>query len=111
MDKFTVRNVDGSVDVAASTALYVETLSHWLSQHEVSNDAIDAAINTAFDEHGSTIPTDAMVGFVVAKVNPNPSAFTLLSKRVRTYLKSQREAGKLHLAHGANGGLVRSSVT
>jgi len=109
MDKFTVRNVDGSVDMAASSALYLERLSQWVSQNEVANEQIEAAVNDAFTEHKSVIPTDAMVNFVVSRLNTSPSAFSTVSKRVRSYLKAQRDAGNLHLVQGPHGGLVRAT--
>lgn len=111
MDKFTVRSVDGSVDVAASSALYAERLSQWVTQNEVTNEQIEEAVAAAFSEHKSIIPTDAMVNMVHHKMSTSPAAFSTVSKRVRAYLKSQRDAGKLHLVLGPHGGLVRNLST
>jgi hypothetical protein len=111
MDKFTVRSVDGSVDVAASSALYAERLSQWVAQNEVTNEQIEDAVSATFSEHKSIIPTDAMVNMVLNKLGTTPTAFASVSKRVRAYLKSQRDAGKLHLVLGPHGGLVRNLST
>jgi len=66
MDKYTVRNSVGEVDVAESAEAYARALTHWVDTHEMSMETVRVAVNSVFDSHpGRRILTPALVSAAV----------------------------------------------
>lgn len=111
MNKFTVRGVDGAVDVAASVSAYAAALTDWVSRNETPVSEIEAAVNAVFDKEGSRIPTPALVSMATHRITNNPDTFNGVSKRVHAWLKSQTAQGsKFVVVHGLGGGVVRTTA-
>ena len=57
MDKYTVRDTSGSIDVTASAAKYSAALELWASTNEIAADRISSAVGTVLDTYpGKNIP-------------------------------------------------------
>lgn len=108
MDKFTVRSVDGSVDVDSSVAAYAKALNDWVSQNEVNVSDIERAVHAAFDKCSTAIPTTMLVHTVTLSLTNDPAMFASVSKQVHTFVKSQTALGThFTVVRGQNGGIVR----
>jgi hypothetical protein len=108
MDKFTVRGVDGSVDVDSSVAAYTQALTEWVSRNEVSVAKIEQAVHAVFDSNSSAIPTTMLVHTVALSLTSDPAMFASVSKQVHSYVKSQTALGThFTVVRGHNGGIVR----
>lgn len=105
MDKFTVRNLDGSVDVLASVSAYSTALVKWVQEYETPVDAIEAAVEAVFDSHDGRIPMPALLSKVVNQLATDPEQFKTLTDRCRDYMKSQ--AHRFETARGKGGGVKR----
>lgn len=111
MDKFTVRDAGGSVDVAASVASYREALNSWVSVNETPVEVIERAVEAVFDSRSSTqrLPTPFLVSLAVQEIGADPSQFKALSARVSAYVKGQcaENTGRLDTSKGKGGGVLR----
>ena len=116
MDKYTVRNSDGSVDVAASANSYTQALQEWISLKEfkrqaktevVPNESVEAAVESVFDTHQKRITTPALVNQVVLQLNPSLDKYTAVTNQVKTYLKQQVASGRLNVTSRRGGGISR----
>lgn len=108
MDKFTVRGVNGSVDVDASVAAYTQALSEWIGKNEVSVSDIDREVHAVFDSNPSAIPTTMLVHTVALSLTSDPAMFTAVSKQVHNFIKAQTALGtQFTVVRGHNGGIVR----
>ena len=111
MDKFTVRDSNGSVDVGASVAAYTQALSSWVSVNESPVESIERAVEAVFDSHPSTsrLPTPFLVSLAVQEMGADPSQFKSLSGRVSAYIKGQcaDNTGRLDISKGNGGGVAR----
>lgn len=110
MDKFTVRGADGSVDMAASTEAYVKSLSEWVAEHDVSNTAIEAALDNVFDKNPGRVPTQFLASLAARDLVTKPEAFASMKQRVHSYIKTAVLSGeKYTLLRGFGGGVARVS--
>jgi hypothetical protein len=108
MDKFTVRNSDGSVNVSQSTAAYTKALTDWVASNQTPVADLERAVDSVFDAHSSRIPMPALISLAVQNLSSDPTQFQALSGRVRTYVKSQcGEGGRLQVVKGTHGGVER----
>ena len=110
MDKFTVRDSVGSVDVDASVAAYAQALSQWVVENETPLDKVERALEAVFDERPNTrLPTPFLVSLTVQEMKQDPSLFKSLSNRVAAYIKGEcaNNTGRLHITKGKGGGVMR----
>lgn len=108
MDKFTVRDAAGSVDVVASATKYADALSAWVAQHETDAATIEGAVEAVFDRFdGKRIPVPALVQFAVAELAAPPGQHKALTTRIQAYVKGQKATGRLEVGKGPKGGIVR----
>lgn len=107
MDKYTVLNTLGEVDVAASANAYAKALTAWKSLNEVSTDRIEVAVETVFDRTVGSLPMPALVNFAVNEISQEAGQFKALSKRVHAYLTGQKLAGRIAVKQGKLGGVNR----
>ena len=110
MDKFTVRGVDGSVDVSASAEAYYQSLTEWVSKNEVSNEAVESALDNIFEKTPGRITTQFLAALAARDLCKSADSFPSLRKRVHAYLKHAVTTGeKYTLLRGAGGGVTKVS--
>lgn len=108
MDKFTVRDASGCVDIIASATKYAEALSVWAAQNEVSSDTIEGAVEAVFDRFdGKRLPMPALLSMAVTELGATPEQHKSLTARVHAYVKGQTAAGRLEVGKGPKGGCSR----
>jgi hypothetical protein len=107
MDKHTVRDSSGAVDVAASANAYATALTKWCAENEVASDTIELAVETAFDRHPGRLPMPALLSAAVNELAPEPAQFKTLSQRVHDYVRGQAKLGRLDIGKGKGGGVER----
>jgi hypothetical protein len=110
MDKFTVRNASGEVDVAASANAYAKALSQWVNENEIATDTIETAVEKVFDRTNGSLPMPALVNFAVNEISQDASQFKSLSTRVHAYITGQRKSGRLAVKQGVKGGVTRLAL-
>jgi hypothetical protein len=107
MDKFTVRDSNGSVDVKASVGAYSKSLADWVSVNETPVDKIENAVESVFDSHSTRLPTQFLVSLAVQELGTPPDQFQSVSNRVAAYIKGQLASGRLDSTKGKGGGISR----
>ena len=108
MDKFTVRDATGSVDVLASATKYAEALQAWATENEADADTIEGAVEAVFDRFdGRRMPMPMLLASAVAELGATPDQHKALTARVHAYVKGQRKAGRLGVELGPKGGVSR----
>lgn len=110
MDKFTVRDSNGSVDVAVSLASYSKALNNWVSVNETPVEVIERAVEAVFDSNSSRLPTPFLASLAVQGMNVDPERFQSLTNRVTTYIRGQVASGRLDSIKGKGGGITRLAV-
>lgn len=110
MDKFTKRDMDGSVDVAASANAYASALTKWVAENEIASDTIETAVETVFDRfNGQRLPMPALLSLSVGELGATPEQHKPLTMRVHAYVSGQSNEGKgrLDISKGKGGGVLR----
>ena len=109
MDKFTVRDSSGAVDVGASAKAYTDALTAWVAANESSTDEIAAAVMAVFDRFpGQVLPMPALLSLAVTELGVAPSEHAETSKRVHLHVRSLAgEGGSLTITKGKGGGVKR----
>jgi|GEM_PF-5713752 hypothetical protein len=112
MDKFTVRDASGAVDVLASATKYAEALQVWVSQNEADPQHLTDVVNAVFDRYnGQTLPMPALVSQAVSDLGATPAEYAAFSKRVHAHIRGMAgEGGSLTIAKGKGGGVSRKVV-
>jgi hypothetical protein len=106
MDKYTVRDSNGSVDVAASANAYAAALANWVVENETPTADIEAAVEAVFDQHPKlTMPT--LLSHVVHELGATPEQFKALTERSGAYVRGQATLGRLEITKGKGGGVAR----
>jgi len=106
MDKFTIRNTSGEVDIAASANAYAKALATWTQENEISSEKVEAAVATVLGRTNGKIPMPALVNFAVNELSQDHTQFKGLSQRVHAYIKGQKELGRLTVTNGKGGGVA-----
>jgi len=110
MDKYTVRNSSGAVDVEASAVAYVEALVKWVNENELSQESLNAAVHAVFDRfRGQTILMPALISAASLELNDDPSTHKANSQRLHKHIQGLRDSGVLQIVKGKGGGVVRVS--
>ena len=110
MDKFTVRDSVGTVDVDASVAAYAQALTQWVNDNEMPVERIATAVDAVFDSRPNTrLPTPFLVSLAVQELQADPLLFKSLSVRVANYVKGEcnSENGRFTVTKGKGGGVER----
>lgn len=107
MDKFTIRDANGTVDTAASVRAYSNALAAWVSANETPVDSIERAVEAVFDTHDKRMPTGFLVDCTMQELNVDPERFQTVSKHVVSYVKGQVASGRIDSTKGTGGGLSR----
>jgi len=112
MDKFTVRDSSGAVDVVASATKYAEALQAWVSQNEADPQRLTDAVNAVFDRYpGQTLPMPALVSQAVTALGATPTEYAAVTKRVHAHIQGMAgEGGSLTITKGKGGGVSRKAV-
>ena len=110
MDKYTVFNSLGEVDVAASANVYARTLTEWKTQNEIPSDQIENAVETVFDRSNNRLPMPALVSAAVFELSTDANQFKALTKRVHAYIKGQKLTGRISVVQGVGGGVTRLAL-
>lgn len=110
MDKYTVRDSSGAVDVEASAVAYAEALVKWVDENELSKESLDTAVHAVFDRfRGQTILMPALLSAATLELNDDPSSHKENSKRLHRHIQGLRDSGVLKIVKGKGGGVVRVS--
>lgn len=109
MDKYTVRNSSGEVDVAASANNYANALTSWKSENEIPVADIEAAVEAVFNKHPK-LPMPALLSAAVNELSDAPEAFKALTERVGAYVRGQATLGRLEISKGKGGGVSRLAL-
>lgn len=107
MDKHTVRDSSGAVDVAASANAYATALTKWVGENELATDTIEMAIESVFDRHPGRLPMPALLGAAVNELNVEPAQHKSVTQRAHDYVSGQAKLGRLEVAKGKGGGVSR----
>lgn len=107
MDKYTVRNTDGSVNLTGSVAAYTQALTEWVATNEIASDRIEAAVEVVFDKHNGRLPMPMLLSFAAAEISTEPGQFKTLQKRIHAYVNGQKTIGRLKVIQGQGGGVAR----
>lgn len=109
MDKFTVRDASGAVDVVASATAYAEALTVWVAEHETSAERVSAAVNAVFDRFpGQKLPMPALLSMAVVELGASPAEHRALTDRVHAFVRGAAgEGGTLTIGKGKGGGVSR----
>ncbi len=108
MDKYTVRNTDGSVDVNASSAAYTAALVEWVSTNEIPADDIAAAVDSVLDSAaGKRVAMPSLLNFAAQELGADVSSLQTISTRIHEYVSAQVKAEKLFVMKGVGGGVSR----
>lgn len=110
MDKYTVFNSLGEVDVAVSANAYARALTEWKTQNEIPSDQIEAAVETVFNRGTDRLPMPALVSAAVFELSTDASQFKALTKRVHAYITGQKQIGRLSVVQGKGGGVTRLAL-
>lgn len=103
MDKFTVLNALGEADVAASANTYAKALTAWKELNEIATDRVETAVEAIFDRTPGSLPMPFLIDAAVNEISQDPAQFKTLSKRVRAYVKEQKQIGRLAVKPGKPG--------
>lgn len=106
MDKYTVRNNDGQIDIAASTNEYAKALALWVSANEADQEKISDAVNATLDKF-SKLPMEMLITQSVQAISEDPTQFKNIEKRVKAYIKSQVDSNILVSKRGRQPGVSR----
>lgn len=109
MDKFTVRDSSGVVDVVASAAAYADALTAWVAENEADAQRLTGAINAVIDRFpGQTLHMPFLVAAAVTELGATPADHKVLTLRVHKQVQTlASENGPLTIGKGKNGGVSR----
>jgi hypothetical protein len=109
MDKFTVRDSSGAVDVVASAKAYADALTAWVAENELDPQTLTDAVNAVFDRFpGQKLPMPALVSLTVSDLGVQPAEHRMMTERVHTHIRSLAgEGGSLVITKGKGGGVAR----
>ena len=108
MDKYTVRNEDGSVNVSASTAAHTAALVEWVATNEIPADDIAAAVDSVLDSaDGKRVAMPSLLNFAAQELGADVSSLQTISARIHEYVTAQVKAERLFVVKGVNGGVSR----
>jgi hypothetical protein len=107
MDKFTVRDVNGSVDVDASVSAYRTALASWVQSNELDLTSIERAVEAVFDEYSESMPMQFVVGQSAQRLGVEPSQFKTVTARITSYVRGQVSLGRFTLEKRKGKGLTR----
>lgn len=108
MDKFTVRDSNGFVDIQASVAAYSAALTEWITNNETDQQVISNAVESVLNAYpNQCVPMRALISKAVMQISDNPTQFNMLSNKVHNYIKGRVLAGCLNVNKGRDGGVLR----
>ena len=112
MDKFTVRDANGLVDVAASAVAYATALQAWVVENEADSQRLTDLVNKVFEQFaGKTLPVPAVVALVVHELGSSPADHKAMTARVHKHVQTMASTtGPLVITKGKNGGIRRKPV-
>lgn len=113
MDKFTVRDASGAVDVEKSVEAFRSALNEQVAQAEKLATQVEGAVDAVFDEQGERLPKGMLIDFVLAKLGRTATNNAALTQAVENYLRTQTSKDKgadgrrIAALKGQKGGLLR----
>lgn len=116
MKEFTVRSVDGSVDVDASVAAFRAALTCQMVESEKMASQIEAAVDAVFDEKGGRLPKEMLIDGVLSKLNVKADTHSSLTRATEEYLRfnTSKDKGvdgrRLAAVKGQKGGIQRLAL-
>lgn len=112
MDKYTVVNSSGEIDISASTAKYSTALSTWVNENKIDTDTISEAVNSILSKYpGERVKMPALLSEVTMAVSSNPENYSRDKKRIHSFITGQSKAGKLFVVKGSKGGVGLTAPT
>jgi hypothetical protein len=109
MEKYVVRNDDGSVNLSRSVDAFSDALQKWVDEDKALVVRIETAVEAVLDRHqGQKVPMPALLSMAIHELGASPSEFGTLQERIHAYVKSQAGEGKrLQIGKGKGGGVLR----
>lgn len=108
MDKYTVRDDSGAVDVLASAEKYAVALQKWVEDNELPVDTLDSAVNAVFDQFvGKRLAMPYLLSAAIQHLGIAPENFAAVTDRLRKHVQGQAKLGTISIAKGASGGVAR----
>jgi hypothetical protein len=79
----------GAVDQDGSIDKFTDGLASFISNLETENASVTSVVAEVYADHkGQTMTTPTVVSYAAAKLNLQPSNFTVMTKRIGNYLRS-----------------------
>lgn len=116
MEKYTVRDEDGSVDIDASTRAFRAALVSSVASAEKLAGQIETAIDAVFDEQNGRMPKGMLIDGALAKLGATSETHTSLTHAVENYLRvnTSKDKGvdgrRLAAIKGQKGGIQRLAL-
>lgn len=108
MDKHTVLNAMGEVDVTASVAAYEASLVKWVQENEIPSDSISTAVNAVLDRFPTKrVSINMLSGLAFAEMALDPALHRSVTQRIEGYIRGQVKTGALESVKGKGGGIGR----
>lgn len=108
MDKYTVRNSSGAVDVEASALSYAEALVKWVEDNELSQDSLNTAVHAVFDRFlGQTITMPSLLSAATLELSKDPLDYKENNQRLHKHVQGLEKTGVLRITKGKGGGVAR----
>ncbi|HEY5267565.1 MAG TPA: hypothetical protein VII94_00320 [Candidatus Saccharimonadales bacterium] len=108
MDKYTVRDSSGSVDVTASSNAYAAALTLWVTENEIPSDDIAMAVDSVLDSAaGKRVAMPSLLNFAAQELGADVSSLQAISTRIHEYVTAQVKAEKLFVVKGVGGGVSK----
>lgn len=116
MDKYTIKNADGSIDFDKSAAAFRAALVAQAATAEKLGTQIEAAVDAVFDEKGARLPKGMLIDGVLARLNATPETHSSLTRATEEYLRlnTSKDKGadgrRIAAIKGQKGGLQRLAL-
>jgi hypothetical protein len=110
MDKYTIRNVDGSVNIDESMLAYGNALADWTANKENMSGNIETAIEAVFDRYpDKRLPMPSLLAYAVAELGTDPSQHKKMTTACHDYVVNQsaKNTGRIDIGKGKGGGVKR----
>jgi len=116
MEKFTIRNEDGTINFDASAEAFRAALVAQAAEGEKLGADIETAVDAVFDEKGARLPKQMLIDGVLAKLGRTPENHSTLTRAVEDYLRRNTSKDKgvdgrrIAALKGQKGGLQRLAL-
>jgi hypothetical protein len=112
MNSYVIRSENGSTNESETLAKFQGELASFLAEESTQNGVISDVVDQVMEANkGTLIPVPYAVSQAVQLLNPLPTNYASLEKRVHSFITSQSrgENSALFVKKGAQGGICRRS--